>query len=735
MAWRQRAGNEHPPGQRWGLALLAVLLAWECLLPLAQISGVEQVDIFLLAFLLLLIVQLVVRFGWLRFFLCLCIVVLQLYRAHFASLYSFFDFLWVAQWSSDFVEGWGFWWKMQGWLGPASFHTFLFLLALWLLAIQFRLWALENGRIFPFIIGAAVVLSVLDSFTPFDAGGAVLRLFIYGFVALAWTRLSRLRAQTAGDAPPARGWVTMVALLLLVAVGVGWIAPKPAAGWPNPLTWIPSGDERAGGGVGPRQIGYSQDDSYLGGSLRMNEETVLEAMVETPYYWRGESRDFYTGKGWQNTLQPERLRNSGGEEMSMIEVDEPLFQNMPVDKNRAFLFDLRNYPVLFVPGELKTANVFDPEGSLLQQPYHGGFVAEEHATFNRYRLESEVPRIDEDDLRQTGNDYPRDITDTYLQLPSSLPERVRRLAREVAAGEDNPYDRAKAVESYLRQEGEYTYELEEVPLPGREDDFVDQFLFESKQGYCDHFSTSMVVMLRSLDIPARWVKGFTPGDTVRVTDEKELEAYQAEELYRVEVKNSNAHSWVEVYLEDRGWVPFEPTPGFSNPTPLELDQADTGDEPETEEDETDPAAGGPDPRQQDLEQSPASAETATTKSATFWQPWAWGIGLLLAVMGFVGWFWRRRLVWWWLQRQSPSDGSLLSAYGALLQWLTWYQGPRRPGQTVREYVLERSWPNQPSDELRELTRAYEQMRYGKEETGLGERMRTLWKRVMNQLRP
>ena len=75
---------------------------------------------------------------------------------------------------------------------------------------------------------------------------------------------------------------------------------------------------------------------------------------------------------------------------------------------------------------------------------------------------------------------------------------------------------------------------------------MDQFLFETKIGYCDNFSTSMVVMLRSLGIPARWVKGFAPGEIVQREDS--IPVY--------EVTNNNAHSWVEAYFPNVGWMHF-----------------------------------------------------------------------------------------------------------------------------------------------------------------------------------
>lgn len=73
------------------------------------------------------------------------------------------------------------------------------------------------------------------------------------------------------------------------------------------------------------------------------------------------------------------------------------------------------------------------------------------------------------------------------------------------------FDKVKAVEDYLGSDA-FTYETENVTIPKNDEDYVDQFLFETKMGYCDNFSSAMVVLLRSAGIPARWVKGYTSGE-------------------------------------------------------------------------------------------------------------------------------------------------------------------------------------------------------------------------------
>jgi Transglutaminase-like superfamily. len=137
---------------------------------------------------------------------------------------------------------------------------------------------------------------------------------------------------------------------------------------------------------------------------------------------------------------------------------------------------------------------------------------------------------------------------------------VTDLAAEITAPYDNWYDKAKAIEEYLKGP-EFTYDTADVPFPDVDEDYVDQFLFESKTGYCDNFSTAMVVLLRSVGIPARWVKGYSSGELVD-TEEGGIGVY--------ELKNSHAHSWPEVYFPEVGWVPFEPTKGFTNPAKFRL---------------------------------------------------------------------------------------------------------------------------------------------------------------------
>jgi protein-glutamine gamma-glutamyltransferase len=131
----------------------------------------------------------------------------------------------------------------------------------------------------------------------------------------------------------------------------------------------------------------------------------------------------------------------------------------------------------------------------------------------------------------------------YLSLPDALPERVRGLASEWAGGANDHFEIAKRIETHLRQD--YRYSLESPS--GAALNPLDHFLFESREGHCEFYSTSMAILLRTLGIPTRNVTGFVGGTFNRFGD-----------FYAV--RQGDAHSWVEVFIERAGWLRFDPTP-------------------------------------------------------------------------------------------------------------------------------------------------------------------------------
>ncbi|MBX6390162.1 MAG: hypothetical protein IRZ08_14410, partial [Frankia sp.] len=164
-----------------------------------------------------------------------------------------------------------------------------------------------------------------------------------------------------------------------------------------------------------------------------------------------------------------------------------------------------------------------------------------------YTVESEIPAPTVDQVTAPGS-VPAQL-EPYLALPGGLDQRVRQLAQAIASGEGNAYDRARAIEAYLRG-GEYTYDIA-APALGQQTP-VSQFLLTTRRGSSEHFATAMAVLARSLGIPSRVVVGFA--DPVTQPDGSLL------------FKTGNSHAWTEVWLPAVGWTAFDPTPAH----PLDL---------------------------------------------------------------------------------------------------------------------------------------------------------------------
>jgi hypothetical protein len=139
----------------------------------------------------------------------------------------------------------------------------------------------------------------------------------------------------------------------------------------------------------------------------------------------------------------------------------------------------------------------------------------------------------------------RDTDDgRYAQVPAKH-ERVVLLAKQVTEGISDPLQMARKLESYLRDHDRFKYSLDQPNTHGRMP--LDVFLFEAKRGHCEYFATALAIMLRGVGIPSRNVTGFVGGEY------NEYGNYYS-------LRQSDAHSWVEALIPDRGWVTLDPTP-------------------------------------------------------------------------------------------------------------------------------------------------------------------------------
>lgn len=283
----------------------------------------------------------------------------------------------------------------------------------------------------------------------------------------------------------------------------------------------------------------------LGATPELTERPVLRVQVQaqyvpsstvdlTPrYYWRLLTYDYYNGRGWFATgTRTERYPAGATLPIPARSDYRVLRQSVTVlDDTLSFV------AVAGTPLALDHAYSVAWRGT--------GDIFGVLTEARTYRADSLLPQVSAAQLRAAGTQYPPDITARYLQLPDTVPERVLALARELTAGQATAYDRAVAIETYLRST--YPYNLN-VPLPDAGKDVVDYFLFELQRGYCDYYASAMVVLARAAGLPARLVVGYATG-----TYEPARDAYL--------VREKNAHAWVEIYFPSYGWIEFEPTAG------------------------------------------------------------------------------------------------------------------------------------------------------------------------------
>ncbi|MDQ3541351.1 MAG: transglutaminase domain-containing protein, partial [Chloroflexota bacterium] len=160
-----------------------------------------------------------------------------------------------------------------------------------------------------------------------------------------------------------------------------------------------------------------------------------------------------------------------------------------------------------------------------------------------YRVSGSASGASATELSRAGTEYPAWVAQRYLSLPDSITPRTAELARALTASSSGSYEKARAIEAYVRDTIVYD---ESVSAPPDNADIVDYVLFERQRGYCEYYASAMAVMLRTLGIPSRVAVGFFPGD---------YDDAQGGYVYL----QRNAHAWVEVFFPAYGWIPFEPT--------------------------------------------------------------------------------------------------------------------------------------------------------------------------------
>ena len=334
-----------------------------------------------------------------------------------------------------------------------------------------------------------------------------------------------------------RASIALMGCILILATGLFFILPRVSAGYLRQFA--------------PRNelvSGFS-DDVNLGdiGEIKKSNTIVMHVQIENDrgnsfqLKWRGLSLKAFDGKRWFNPPQQYQLHRMVSSGLDLT----PWFQ-LPYQRRRAVPPRPLRYRVLMEP---IGTNVFFFAATprRLYGKYRdvsvdisGTVRNEDRRMIDAYDAYSDVAEPLAADLRNAA--AVENFDRSYLQLPR-LDPRIPALAQELTAQEASPYGKALTLERYLFSNFGYTLQLPQTPP----DDPLAQFLFERKEGHCEYFASAMAVMLRSLGIPSRIVNGFRTSELNDLTGSYIIRA-------------RDAHSWVEAYFPDYGWVSFDPTP-------------------------------------------------------------------------------------------------------------------------------------------------------------------------------
>ncbi len=427
-----------------------------------------------------------------------------------------------------------------------------------------KLFNLHQRKDFLYLYAISFLMLLATAALTVEAWYAL--VFVSYLLAAIWTLLlyhlkneedEHRKAGTPGISPPPIAltsrffWTTnaIAFLALVLTLAIFFITPRAGAGF-----------FQKGRGQPIRTSGFSQKvDLGVIGNVKLDPTVVMRVDFpdlagpgEGRVYLQGAVYDHYTGRSWVNTLTRRRAIGQIYTGSFLVSRNQRAWAKGNVVRQEV-LIEALDAPVLFgvpvvqrVRGNFPLLQADDIGGLHLPYPPSSRF---------QYTVFSIPNGLKPDDKQATSFQYPRRITSRFLQLPPLTP-RISELSRAVTKDAATLYDKALAIKWHLL--GNYRYSLDVGHTVS--DSPVEDFLFDRKTGYCEHYATAMVLMLRSLGIPTRLVTGFMAGEW------NDFGHYYT-------VRQQDAHAWVEVYFPGSGWIIFDPTPSLvPNPrnSPLEV---------------------------------------------------------------------------------------------------------------------------------------------------------------------
>ncbi|MGH2445931.1 MAG: transglutaminase TgpA family protein [Candidatus Limnocylindria bacterium] len=414
------------------------------------------------------------------------------------------------------------------------------------------------------LLGAALIVNMSATFT--DLFGHLLLFVIAGL--LLWLRAALVDRQDGWQRRRVNENLEVPAAIMRsgiifagTSVVLAWILTSVAVA--APLTdawrsfdgvWTGVRDQFEGvfGGLTNPNSRISGNTFGAGFTVRgewiSNDQEALVIAAPRPLYLRTVTHDRYTGRGFERSEVTKRQVAPGDDLFSGPTPERPTVQEafsletITVEMRQTIG---RNLFTAGAPLAIYAPVVILEAGGL---PVLSGIeAANALGEGEAYQLSVALSDATKAQLGAASTEYPEAVTRLYLDT-TGVTERTRALAEEVVAEAENAYQKAEALANFLSRHESFTYRTT-APVPPPGEDLVDFFLFdeEGRTGYCEYYASAMVMMARSVGLPARVALGFAPGERIEPGEDVFL------------VREANAHAWAEIYFPGYGWQVFEAT--------------------------------------------------------------------------------------------------------------------------------------------------------------------------------
>ncbi len=425
---------------------------------------------------------------------------------------------------------------------PPTAGLVLILVAVVLGWLVFRL-ARSRDRVLLLLLLGGVILIVNHTFWHLQGEGPVAAYLLVGLWLLADTQLEE--SATAMVGRPGGYWYGVLGLAMVLPLVLGWSTPGhpghvrgsggglPVGGGTGVgLANVPGGNYTTGLGIGDTNINHPVTPSH---------QTVLVVSgAPMASYWQTAVYNTFNGTAWSSPAGAPTPFISGSAPHPFF---NPAINGFSTEQWRVTIAMASQAGMVPLVYNGTPTSVSGVNGQVL--PKREELMGQDPVT---YRVTMTVPVVNMSSISAVPfSPVPQSLA-VDLQMPRNLSPRVSQLAHHVTASARGPWQAAEDLAKYLDAHERYTFNFK----PSTSGDAVNQFLLVTHAGYCDQFSTSFIMMARSLGIPARWVVGYGPGTYNIKTHDYVVAAV-------------DAHSWAQVYVAPYGWIPIDPTYGWTVP--------------------------------------------------------------------------------------------------------------------------------------------------------------------------